>query len=407
VERARGLVSKAFQKNDLAAEEWVEAGQRIRMLKQWSQDIITPPPQPLIDWLMGKKLPEPPTEEEVNQALIIRAQALALEVALPAWKKRAISKQAIKEFSEAPREEATDSASDVLKKVIENERAWRQADENFRKHIEQLPAGLKNDVLSLSTGSRTSTEVNNPLAQAWADGLKHLEQVEKVASLIGEINRVPDKIALKIFAIKIMSSETQENVDVAMADYVAKKDEDHFNSATRAIDELEAGRRIIEELISTEGLTQHYQERWRANLKRLTYITTVCRAFLAASRFWADYDKKTQEISGVPVDQDERPIHNSNPLSVVLLDLFEKGNAAVALFKEAIATKKALLPEGSQLNIAGLEMEAQEPSTPEEEAAKVRIAEFQKQIDDILSVIPCNFSSKNIKMTNSDTELDE
>ena len=149
VQRARGLVAMAFQKNDLAAEEWVKAGQRIRMLKEWSQDIITRPPQAPIDWLMGKKLPEPPTEEKMNQARIIQAHALALEVALPAWKKSAITKQAVKEFLEAPREEATDcwafwrkapdSASDVFKKVIENKSAWSQAAENFHKHIEQLP----------------------------------------------------------------------------------------------------------------------------------------------------------------------------------------------------------------------------------------------------------------------------
>ena len=417
VKKARGLVAMAFQKNDLNAKEWGYARARINMLKKWSQDIITPPPQAPIDWLMGNKLPEPPTEEEVNQARIIQAKALALEVALPAWKKNAIAKQAVKEFSEAPREEATDcwafwrkapdSASNVFKKVIENESAWRQAAENFHKHIEQLPADLKNYVLSLSTGSRTSDEVSNPLAQAWADELKHLKQVEKDASLRGEMHSVPHEIALKIFATNIISSEAQENVDVAMAAYEAKKDEDHFNSATQAINKLEEVRGQIKALIAAKGFPPNYEEKWRAALKRLTYIAAVYRAHLAASRFWADYDKETQEIPGAAVDQDNILIRDRDARPTLSSDLMRKGNAAVALFNEAIAAKKALFPEGSQLKIAVLETETQEPLTPEEEAAAKRIAEFQGEINAILCVIPSDFSSRNAQSVNLPTEQDD
>ncbi|MBX9577920.1 MAG: hypothetical protein K2W97_05530 [Chthoniobacterales bacterium] len=408
VQRARGLVAMAFQKNDLTAEEWVKAGQRIRMLKEWSQNIITPPPQAPIDWLMGKKLPEPPTEEEVNQARIIQAQALALEVALPAWKKSAIAKQAVKELLEAPREEATDcwafwrkapaaphTADQVFQKVIENETAWRQAADNFRKQIEQLPEGLKEDVVSLWTGTKTSAEVNNPLAQAWADELKHFEQAEKGVSVIKEMNDMgmSQEIALKTFATNIILSEAQENVEVAMAAYEADKDQEHFNSATQAIDKLEKVRGTIEKLIGTEGLSADYQEKWTAALKRLTYIAAVYRANLAASSFWAAYDKETKEILGAAVDKDDILIRDRDAQPMLTVDLLAKGNEAVALFNEAIAAKKALFPEGSQLKIAGLEMEVEEPLTPEEEAAIGRIAEFQEQIADILCVIPSDFSS--------------
>ena len=414
VQRARGLVAMAFQKNDLAAEEWVKAGQRIRMLKEWSQDIITRPPQAPIDWLMGKKLPEPPTEEKMNQARIIQAHALALEVALPAWKKSAITKQAVKEFLEAPREEATDcwafwrkapdSASDVFKKVIENKSAWSQAAENFHKHIEQLPEDLKNDVFSLWTGSRTSDEVSNPLAQVWADELKHLEQVEKDASLRDEMHSVPHEIALKIFATNIRLSEARENVDVSVAAYKAKKDEDHFNSATQAIDKLEEVRGQIKALIAAKSFPPNYEEKWRAALKRLTYIAAVYRANLAANDFWADYNN---EMDAAAVDQDESSVNYGGASGPVSLDLVGKGNTAVEFFNKAIAAKKALFPEWSQLKIAGLEMEAEEPLTPEEEAAAKRIAEFQEQIVEILCVIPSDFSSRNAQSVNLPTEQDD
>ena len=372
------LISKAVQGGDINAEEWAKAGARVRMLKEWSQNIITPPPQAPIDWLMGKS-PKVPTEEEVDRAGIIQAQALALEAALPAWKKSAIAQQAVKEFSsrfssEAPGEEATDcwafwrkapaapdSAEQVLQKVRESQQAWKEAVANFDQHISSLGVGGGDNELALPVRSQTSAEFNGSLTQAWADEHSNLEQFQKFSEK------------------DLKSLERQQKIEGSMAAYNEAPNQSNFDKATEAIETLTSFSAEI--LEAKTQSPQQFQEQWEKHYKRSNYIATVYRANLAARCFWAAYDEAGASY------QDGTLIRDHDVKPILTADLLAKKREAVALFNEAIAAKKDLLSEGSQLKIAGLKMEAEEPLTPEEEAAKARIAEFQERINEINSAM--------------------
>ena len=376
VERTQWLISKAVQGGDINAAEWVNAGRRIRILKEWSQNIITPPPQAPIDWLMGKS-PKVPTEQEVNQARIIQAQALALEAALPAWKKSAIAQQAVKEFSsrsssEAPGEEATDcwafwrkapaapdSADQVLQKARESQQAWEAAVASFNQHISSLRVGGEEDELALSVGPQRSAEVNGHLAQARADEGSKLEQFQK-------------------FSEKYLKAlERQEEIEGAMAAYNEVPNQSNFDKAATEISKLENfSAEILEAKIESP---QQFQEQWEKYYKRSNYIKTVYSANLAASRFCALYGESAAS------DQEASLIRDRDTQLMPAVDLRSKEHVAVTLFTQAIAAKKALFPQGSQLKLTGLELE--EPATPEEEAAAKRIAEFQGEIDAIKDVM--------------------
>ena len=381
VERTQLLISKAVQGGDINAAEWVNAGRKIRILKEWSQNIITPPPQALIDWLMSKT-PEVPTKEEVDRAGIIQAQALALEAALPAWKKSAIAQQAVKEFSsrsssEAPGEEATDcwafwrkapaapdSVDQVLQKARESQQAWEAAVASFNQHISSLRVGGEEDELALSVGPQTSAQV---LAQARADELSNLKQFQK-------------------FSEKYLKAlERQEKIEGAMAAYNAAPNESNFRNATDAIETLASFSAEINQ--EKRESPQQFKEQWEKYHKRSNYIKTVYSANLAASRFWALYDKASA-----------KPTLSAGSLA--------KGNEAVALFNEAIAAKKGLLSEASQLKITGLELENQEPLTREEQAAKARIAEFQEEIDEIKRAMNGDLSARSNQGEYLGTEQD-
>ena len=317
VERTQLLISKAVQGGDINAAEWVNAGRRIRILKEWSQNIITPPPQAPIDCLMSKT-PKVPTKEEVDRAGIIQAQALALEAALPAWKKSAIAQQAVKEFSsrsssEAPREEATDcwafwrkapaapdSAEQVLQKARESQQAWEAAVANFDQSISSLPVGDGGNELALSVGPQTSAQV---LAQARADELSNLKQFQK-------------------FSEKYLKAlERQEKIEGAMAAYNQEPNKSNFDNATDAIETLASFSAEINQ--EKRESPQQFKEQWEKYHKRSNYIKTVYSANLAASRFWALYDKASAQPT-------------------LSADSLAKGNEAVALFNQAIAAKKAL-----------------------------------------------------------------
>ncbi|MCX6958520.1 MAG: hypothetical protein NT164_08295 [Verrucomicrobiae bacterium] len=355
VQSAWCLILKAVQGGDINAVEWVNAGRRIRILKEWSQNIITPLPQ-----------------EEVDRAGIIQVRALALEAALPAWKKSAIAQQAVKGFlsrssSEAPGEEATDcwaflrkapaapdSAEQVLQKVRESQQAWEAAVANFEQHISSLRVGGGDNALALSVGPQTSAEVNGPLAQVCADELSNLEQFQK-------------------FSEKYLKAlERQEEIEGAMAAYNAAPNQSNFDRATEAIKTLTSFSAEI--LKAKKQSPQQFQEQWKKHYKRSNYIAAVYRANLATMCFWAEAGALYQE--GTPIrDRDTQPTLSP--------DLLAKGTKVVALFNKAIAAKKGLLSEESRLEIPGLEREDQEPLTPEEAAAAKRIAEFQREINAI------------------------
>lgn len=398
VERTQLLISKAVQGGDINAAEWVNAGRRIRILKEWSQDIITPPPQAPIDWLMSKT-PKVPTEQEVNQAGIIQVQALALEAALPAWKKSAIAQQAVKEFSsrsssEAPGEEATDcwafwrkapaapdSAEQVFQKVRESQQAWEAAVANFDQHISSLRVGGGDNELAFSVRSQTSAEVNGPLAQARADERSKLEQFQKFSE--------KDLKAL----------QRQEEIEGAMAAYNAAPNQSNFDKATQAIETLTSFSAEI--LEAKTQSPQQFQEQWEKYYKRSKYIKTVYSANLAERCFWAAYDEAGATY------QHGTLISEGGAQPTLSADSLAKGNEAVALFNKAIAAKNGLLSEASQLKIAGLELEPEDPLTPEQEAAKARIAEFQERIDEISSVMNGGLNVGNNQVGALGTEVDD
>jgi len=429
---ARQLIYKAHQANDLSAEAWKTAPAKIKLVKKWSQSIITPPPLSAIDRWLGQSQ-KTYTDDEVNAAKLVHIQALALEAALPARQASAAAIKAIKltqqsatgatipENSTAP----TDPHTDALQKIETSSNAWEQGRTNFGnrasknlsdslqkelsiqmrairlinareaalaevkksdalnksviglwKHWQNLPDLYhnfpKDDSLNSTVEAiQQGTQEVHPIAQALANEFYHLSHQQEVS-----------QTELKVL-------QAQRNVEAALANYkrdgiVSKK------AVTEAIEELKKCN--DRECVMIMDTGPQFQEEWEALSKRLNYFIAFYEAELASLEF-----------HHALVNHEKAKQNNNNTADT--MDAIEKGNVALKRWKAAIAAKRAtllnenvdneLISNNNNNDLEAVRSSSSSSSssssqnsgtalTPEEqEAAKARLAEFQQEYDAI------------------------